>query len=224
MNKPVSMFFLMICSLSTTFFYQNCAEIENTNVSPTQIEYLPLFTNQLKLFEDSKAMRNCKNLNEVLYSKSHNLCFEVSDTCSFALLVKNGFKPIEKNLENKITSEEPASLNGGERQLALATEVTLPNTPAMVEELDLKARIQNCQIFVDINDLKPVDFKVIGAPEVGYTPKPDVMCSMTSEPLVNFKNRTCLTAMDGCQSAFLKEKGFVHDYYSMCPQNHLKIN
>lgn len=210
----------MICSLSTTFFYQNCSEIESTSASTAQIEYLPLFTNQLKLFESSENSRNCKNINEVLYSNSFNLCFEVNDSCAYGVLVENGFRPVDKNLEDKITPDPEITnldqLESGTSDLSSQMPGSEPvNSDS---EPDLETRIKNCQIFVDINDLKPTDFLIVSSQDLGYTPKSDEMCSMALEPMVNFKNRTCLTATDGCQAAFLKKKGYVKDYFSICPQ------
>lgn len=211
----------------TTFFYQNCSEIENTSVNSGQVEYLPLFTNQLKLFEaveDTPLSENqCRNLHEVLFSNEHNLCFEVNDSCAYATLAKNGFKPVIQNLGRKLQINEPilitknssSALNNSSEAEFSSLEKTQISEP---EETDLKALIENCQLFVDIKDLKPVDFKVVSATQAGYQANPDLMCSQALESLVNFKTRTCLTAKDGCQSSYLKKQGFVRDFYSMCPQ------
>lgn len=227
-KKSINVFFLITCSLFTTFFYQNCSEIENTSVVGGQVEYLPLFTNQLKLFEATSEIQQptnrCRNMHEVLFSKEHNLCFEVNDSCAFATLAENGFKPVIQNLGRKLQITEPivitrsqssVSDSTGEAELS-SLEKTQTTEP---EETDLKALIENCQLFVDINDLKPVDFKVVTAAQAGYQANPDLMCSQALESLVNFKTRTCLTATDGCESNYLKKQGFVRDFYSMCPQS-----
>ncbi len=194
----------MMLSLSTTFFYQNCSEIETTSTaasksaSKADITYLPLFTDQLKMLGSKKEIGTCKKINEVLYSETHNLCFEVSDSCGFALLLGHGFKVVERALSQKSTESE---------------------TGAEFREPSLEDRVKNCQIFVDITDLKPQDFMVISANDLGYVPDSDQMCSQSIESLVNFKNRTCVTASDGCISGFLKKSGFVKDYYSICPNS-----
>ncbi len=199
-KKSINLFFLILTSLFTTFFYQNCSEIESTTVQTGPIEYLPLLTNQMKLFgsqaveSDSQPSR-CQNLHEILYSQEHNLCFELKDSCTFAQLAENGFKPVKQNLGRKLENN------------------------AEVENTDLKALIQNCQLFVDINDLRPIDFSIVNVATLGFKQDPNLMCSQSLEPLVNFKNRTCLTATDGCQSTFLKKLGYVKDFYSICPQS-----
>jgi hypothetical protein len=207
----------MICSLSTTFFYQNCSEVDNTMASASQIEYLPLFTNQQKLFESPPASKSCGKINEVLYSNSFNLCFEVKDSCVYASLVKNGFSAVDKSMGNKIKPDlEVINLDQIEGEAALSSQDSAPDT--LNSEPDLEARIKNCQIFVDINDLKPSDFLVVDINELGYSSAKDEMCSMSLVPMVNFKNRTCLTATDGCQATFLRKNGYVKDYFSICPQ------
>ncbi len=142
--------------------------------------------------------RNCSKINEVLYSETHNLCFEVSDSCGYASLVERGFKVISRNLSQK------------------SQEVSLSSND---EQPSLEERVKNCQIFVDIADLKPSDFILSSSNEAGYQPNPDLMCSQSLETLVNFKSRTCISATDGCQSSFLKQKGYVKDFFSVCPDS-----
>ena len=227
MKKSVNLFFLILCSLFTTFFYQNCSEVENTSVVTKHVEYLPLFTNQLKLFEtDSNVnatQNSCAKMHDVLFSSQHNLCFEVSDSCAFATLAAHGFTPVNHNLGRKLEVREPVILSNAPVMKTANSEMEFASVESADEsastgESELKALIHNCQIFVDINDLKPTDFLVIKSKEIGYQPDPDLQCSLALEPLVNFKTRTCMTATDGCESSYLKKQGFVNDYYSVCPQ------
>ncbi len=198
----------------------------SSEIAMDDIEYLPLFTNQLQLFELAAQNPNCSKINEVLYSKSHNLCFEVDDSCSYSLLVKNGFTPVDKSLGQK------AKLLSGESELDIAYD---PLPPTDGDELsfasqleaakddnqvmDLHDLVKSCQLFVSINDLKPSDFRIQRLDSFNYKPDPHSLCSMQIEPMVNFKSRTCLLATDGCQSSFAKDQGFVKDYYSICPHS-----
>lgn len=191
----------MICSLSTTLFYQNCSEIENTSASMvrTDFSYLPLYTNELKMISTEVQKSNCGKINEVLYSETHNLCFEVLDSCGYAALLEHGFKVVSRPLDEKF-EESQTSTNEDQQP-------------------SLEERVKNCQIFVDIADLKPSDFVISSSVEVGYQPNPDIMCSQSLEYLVNFKSRACVLATDGCQSGFLKKNGYVKDYFSVCPDS-----
>lgn len=207
----------MICSLSTTFFYQNCSQVEQNSMSVSQVEYLPLFTNEVQLFEQTSSSKSCRKVHEVLFSQNHNLCFEVNDSCVYSQLVTNGFKPVDLNLNKKAKLTQESSVkslteNQDSRDLA-----AFEDTESIEDEPDLKALVEGCQIFVDINDLQPVDFLEVTPNSVGYTQSSNA-CGMAMESLVNFKNRTCSLATDTCQSGFLKKNGFVKDYYSLCPQ------
>lgn len=230
MKKSVNLFFLILSSLFTTFFYQNCSEVENTSVVTKHVEYLPLYTNQLKLFEAetnvNATQNSCSKMHDVLFSSQHNLCFEVSDSCAYATLAEHGFRPVNLNLGRKLELREPVILSNAPAMKAVSgqnSEMDLSSVESSDEssnagESELKALIHNCQIFVDINDLKSTDFLVTTSNQVGYQPDPDLQCSQALEPLVNFKTRTCMTARNGCESSFLKKQGFVNDYYSVCPQ------
>lgn len=188
----------MLCSLFTTFFYQNCSEIENTEakVERAEFSYLPLYTQELKIISSVQKGTDCTKISEVLYSEAYNLCFEVSDSCGFEVLIDKGFSVIDRSLDQINTAEMASS------------EATSPS---------LEDRVKSCQIFVDITDLKPNDFLPISAYEANYKPDPELMCSQSLESLISFKSRTCVVATDGCQSQFLKKSGYVKDHFSLCP-------
>lgn len=234
MQKNVSLFFLILTALVLTFSYQNCSQLEHEAVVPmSHIEYLPLYTNQMKLFDSKDNVSGCRSLHEVLYSELHNLCFEVQDSCSYAKLTQQGFKPIDLSIAKK--AKPPAnttrdiylaSVNTSSKdnnEISFASLNGIENIVAEAEddedtETDLQALVRSCQIFIDINDLKSTDFLALTAEKVGYKAEPGVMCSMSIESFVNFKNRTCVLATNGCQSDYLMQTGFVKDYYSICPE------
>lgn len=199
MGKSLSLFSLMFCSLCTTFFYQNCAQVEDSmtqNSVVSEITFLPVFTDEIRLFDLNTESKNCKPINEVLFSKAHNLCIEIKDSCAFSGLVELGFQVIDKALKGKIESNDFAL-----------------DEP----EPDLESRVSNCQIFVDTRELKTDFFKSISPSSLGYESQPETMCSQSLIQMVNFKTRSCSLARNGCQASYLREKGFVNDFYSFCP-------
>jgi hypothetical protein len=158
---------------------------------------LPVFTDEMRLFDFKNIeSKNCKSINEVLFSKTHNLCLEIKDSCAFAALLELGFQVIDKSLKEKIESNDFAL-----------------DEP----EPDLESRVKNCQIFVDTRDLKTEFFKTLNAADLGYVSQPETVCAQSLSQMVNFKTRVCSLARNGCQASYLRTQGFVNDFYSFCP-------
>lgn len=179
-------------------FYQNCAEIENSSAAmSSEIAYLPLYTNEDEFFEEKTNSGKCSKITEVLYSENHNICFEVNDSCEFAQLIEKGFKVVNSKLDSKDDSGE------------ISEEYI---------ELDLMGRIKNCQLSVDIRDLKTDDFVLIDPADFRYLEPEDTMCAMKFDVMVNFKHRTCVRSPNSCFSSYLEKKGYIRDYYSICPR------
>lgn len=78
------------------------------------------------------------------------------------------------------------------------------------------ASSKDCDNSIPIEEINKDSVEIQTAANYGYEPLSQTFCTQSIEPLVNLKSRVCIEATDGCQSQYLKARGFIKDNFEIC--------